>query len=101
MVQAQQLVRMKTSVTLRAPAKLNLSLEVLGRVSGGLHALRSVMVPVDLSDEIRIGPNKDGLLFTCGDKALENDNLVERAYRALGLEGGAAIELHKNIPTAA
>ena len=92
---------MKTSVTLQAPAKLNLSLEVLNRVSGGLHALRSVMVPVDLCDEIRIGPSKNGLQFTCNDTALQSDNLVERAYNALGLDGGATIELRKNIPTAA
>src|SRR5438067_5695599 len=59
------------------------------------------MVPVDLYDEIRIGPGKDGLQFSCDDKSLENDNLVERAYRSLGLEDGAAIELRKNIPTAA
>src|SRR5438477_4583778 len=98
---AQQLATMKTSVTLRAPAKLNLSLEVLNRVSGGLHAVRSVMVPVDLCDEIQIGPNDNGLLFSCDDPALQNDNLVERAYNALGLDGGAAIELRKNVPTAA
>ena len=92
---------MKTSVTLRAPAKLNLCLEVLNRVSGGLHALRSVIVPVDLYDEIQIGPSKDGLQFSCDDEALRIDNLVERAYRALGLDRGATIELRKNIPTAA
>ncbi|HET9392128.1 MAG TPA: 4-(cytidine 5'-diphospho)-2-C-methyl-D-erythritol kinase [Candidatus Rubrimentiphilum sp.] len=92
---------MESSVTLRAPAKLNLSLEVLNRGAGGLHALRSVMVPVDLCDEILIAPGKDGLHFTCNDRALQNDNLVERAYNALGLAGGATIELRKNIPTAA
>ena len=92
---------MEANVTLRAPAKLNLSLEVLGRVAGGLHALRSVMVPVDLCDEIRIGPSAKGLQFSCDDRALQNDNLVERAYNALRLDSGATIELRKNIPTAA
>jgi 4-diphosphocytidyl-2-C-methyl-D-erythritol kinase len=92
---------MKTSVTLRAPAKLNLSLEVLNRVSGGLHALRSVMVPVDLCDAIQIGPSPNGLQFSCNDRALQNGNLVERAYKALGLKSGATIELRKHIPTEA
>jgi len=93
---------MKASVTLRAPAKLNLSLEVLNRVDGGLHALRSVMVPVDLCDEIQIDPSEDGLHFSCSDKALQADNLVERAYHALGSDRGAAtIALRKNIPTQA
>ncbi len=92
---------MKAGVTLQAPAKLNLSLEVLGRVAGGLHAMRSVMVPVDLCDELEISPGGEGLQFLCDDPALQSDNLVERAYRALDLQSGATIELRKNIPVQA
>lgn len=92
---------MKASVKLPAPAKLNLTLEVLSRVAGGLHGVRSVMVPIDLCDEIDIVPGGDTLQFFCSDPALQNDNLVERAYRALGLRSGATISLRKNIPTQA
>jgi len=92
---------MKASVTLPAPAKLNLTLEVLNRVAGGLHGIRSVMVPIDLCDEIAIVPGGDDLEFFCNDPALQNDNLVERAYRALGLSSGAKILLRKSIPTQA
>ena len=92
---------MKAGVTLQAPAKLNLSLEVLGRVAGGLHGIRSVMVPVDLCDEIEISVGGEGLQFLCDDPALQNDNLAERAYRALDLRSGARIELRKNIPVQA
>ena len=92
---------MKASVALQAPAKLNLTLEVLNRVAGGLHGIRSVMVPVDFCDEIEITPGGEALQFVCDDPALQNDNLVERAYRALGLQSGTKIALRKNIPTQA
>ncbi len=90
---------MKASETLRAPAKLNLTLEVLGRRDDGLHALRSIMVPVDLCDELQIEPS-DAPHFACDDANLQNDNLVERAMRALGIFG-YNIELRKSIPTGA
>ncbi len=92
---------MKVSTKLPAPAKLNLTLEVLSRVAGGLHGIRSVMVPIDLCDEIEIVPGGEGLQFFCDDPALQNDNLVERAFRALGLRSGATITLRKNIPAQA
>lgn len=92
---------MKAGVTLQAPAKLNLSLEVLGRVAGGLHGIRSVMVPLDLCDELEIVPGGEDLQFLCDDPALRNDNLAERAYRTLDLQGGAKIQLRKSIPVQA
>jgi 4-diphosphocytidyl-2-C-methyl-D-erythritol kinase len=92
---------MKAGVTLQAPAKLNLSLEVLGRVAGGLHGIRSVMVPVDFCDEIEIAAGGEDLQFLCDDPALQNDNMVERAYRSLDLQSGARIDLRKNIPVQA
>jgi len=91
---------MKAGVTLQAPAKLNLSLEVLGRV-GGLHGIRSVMVPVDLCDDIEISAGGEQFQFYCDDPALQNDNLVERAYRLLDLKSGAKVALRKNIPVQA
>ncbi|HEV2261566.1 MAG TPA: 4-(cytidine 5'-diphospho)-2-C-methyl-D-erythritol kinase [Candidatus Rubrimentiphilum sp.] len=88
------------ATVLRAPAKLNLSLEVLNRQTNGLHALRSVMVPVDLCDEISVRP--DGrLTFTCDDPNLTDNNLVVRAWHELRMPAGAAIDLKKHIPTGA
>jgi 4-diphosphocytidyl-2-C-methyl-D-erythritol kinase len=89
----------KASETLRAPAKLNLTLEVLQRRADGLHALRSVMVPVDLCDELRIEPSDDAA-FVCDVPELQDDNLVERAAAVLGVSGHR-IELRKAIPTGA
>ena len=90
---------MKASETLRAPAKLNLTLEVLARRDDGLHALRSIMVPVDICDELRIEAS-DKPAFTCDVPELQSGNLVERALSAVGA-AGYNVHLHKVIPTGA
>jgi 4-diphosphocytidyl-2-C-methyl-D-erythritol kinase len=83
--------------TLLAPAKLNLTLEVLSRREDGYHTLRSVMVPIALYDEIEIAPGNGG--FTCDDPSLAgDDNLIVRALRAAGTNGGLAVRLRKTIP---
>jgi 4-diphosphocytidyl-2-C-methyl-D-erythritol kinase len=92
---------MKASETLRAPAKLNLTLEVLAKRADGLHGVRSVMVPVDLCDEVRI-ERSSSFRFTCDVSELAEANLVERTVRALhATEPHVHISLHKRIPTGA
>ncbi|MGZ3526931.1 MAG: 4-(cytidine 5'-diphospho)-2-C-methyl-D-erythritol kinase [Vulcanimicrobiaceae bacterium] len=93
---------MTDPLVLRAPAKLNLTLEVLQRRADGLHALRSLMVPVDLADELTIAPNATGFAFSCDDSALAEKNIVERAVHALDLpDPNIVIHLRKVIPTGA
>ncbi|HEV3152800.1 MAG TPA: 4-(cytidine 5'-diphospho)-2-C-methyl-D-erythritol kinase [Candidatus Baltobacteraceae bacterium] len=93
---------MRASEALRAPAKLNLTLEVLGRRSDGLHGLRSVMVPISLADELRVARGDASFRFTCDVPALQNDNLVTRAFAALPLaDRNFEIFLEKRIPTGA
>ena len=93
---------MTDPLVLRAPAKLNLTLEVLQRRADGLHALRSLMVPVDLADELTIAPGTGSFNFSCDDPSLGEDNLVVRAIRALELpDSNLAIHLQKRIPTGA
>lgn len=88
--------------TLRAPAKLNFTLEVLDASSGGLHMLRSVMVPIALYDEIRIllGTSSPG--FTSSHADLEKDNLIMRALESLRVDLNAVgVHLLKHIPVGA
>ena len=93
---------MEPSVTLHAPAKLNLTLEILNRRDDGLHNLRSVMVPVALFDTIEIRPGTTGLQFSCDDPQLEAGNLVVRALEALQLPShDLSISLKKAIPIGA
>ena len=46
-----------TGVRAIAPAKLNLTLEVLGRREDGYHDLESVVIQLDLADELQFTPS--------------------------------------------
>jgi 4-diphosphocytidyl-2-C-methyl-D-erythritol kinase len=86
---------------MQAPAKINLTLEVMSKREDGYHPLRSVMVPLALCDDIVIEPSSR-FSFSCSDSALEtNDNLVVRAALALDPEARVALQLTKRIPSQA
>jgi 4-diphosphocytidyl-2-C-methyl-D-erythritol kinase len=87
-------------VVVWAPAKLTLSLRVTGVRADGYHLLDAVMVTLDLSDRLEIGPG-DGLEVVGGgpDVPLGEDNLVSRALALTGRK--ARIRLHKQIPSQA
>lgn len=88
-------------VRLAAPAKLTVSLQVLGRRPDGYHDLAAEMVSLDLSDALVIDPSGDGVEVT-GDGARAEavpagrDNLVARALAAIGRT--ARVRLDKRIP---
>ncbi len=88
-------------LTARAPAKLNLILEVLGRRADGYHNVCGIAQTIDVYDTLRFEPS-DRLQFTCSEPTLEKDNLVERAAVLLreraGTTRGAHIHLQKHIP---
>lgn len=91
--------------TWRAYAKINLSLEVLGRRRDGYHDLVTILQTVDLYDTLSFEPAAE-ITLTCNVPGLAGaDNLVLRAAhllrRATGQTGGAAIHLEKGIPVAA
>lgn len=92
-------------IELLAPAKVNLSLRVLGKRADGFHELESLVAPISVFDRIEIAHREEpGLQFTCDDPTLPtgDDNLVVRAARlfcaACGLEPNLAIALTKQIP---
>lgn len=100
-----------------APAKLNLTLAIVGRREDGFHALHSVMVPLELADRLSLAP-----AFAPGDRlhvtgapvpdlGPPDRNLVVRAIgaaraacRALGIDApmpALAARLEKRVPVAA
>ena len=88
-----------------APAKINLSLRVLGRRADGFHDLESLMCPVSVFDTLDVTRRAaGGLEFVCDDATLPvgDDNLVVRAARlfcgAAGVEPHLRIALTKHIP---
>jgi 4-diphosphocytidyl-2-C-methyl-D-erythritol kinase len=101
---------MKHSVRLPAFAKINLSLEILGRRPDGYHELRTIFQAISLHDtlEISIEPGSSGfnLTMTTDEPALPlgRENLVVRAIEAIspevGFRGSVSIHLDKKIPVA-
>jgi 4-diphosphocytidyl-2-C-methyl-D-erythritol kinase len=86
----------------RCPAKVNLTLSVLGRRADGYHEIDTVFQAVDLWDTLTAWP-AEALTLTCDDPSLPVDgaNLVLRAaeaLRPLGRGEGAAFHLQKAIP---
>lgn len=90
-----------------APAKVNLTLQVLGQRPDGYHEVRTWMVPISLFDRLVVERRPSGFTLRCpGRPELEgDDNLCAVAYRAFraifGEATGLHVELHKEIPTAA
>jgi 4-diphosphocytidyl-2-C-methyl-D-erythritol kinase len=89
-----------------APAKINLSLRVLGRRSDGFHEIETFIAPISLCDEIKIEQRsgKQGIAFRCDDPSLpkREDNIVVRAakvfFEETNITGGVSIVLKKRIP---
>lgn len=90
----------------RAPAKINLNLRVLGKNHHtGFHDIETWMVPLTLCDELLVESSPaPGIQLSCsGAKLPENEgNLAWRAadlfLRTTKCPGGVRLELHKHIP---
>jgi 4-diphosphocytidyl-2-C-methyl-D-erythritol kinase len=116
-------LRRLTPVVRLAPAKLNLTLAVVGRRDDGYHTLHSVFVPLTLADRLSLAPaggDRDTLHVDGLDAGPPGANLVLRALAAVraavghGWSGGGsgsgsgsgpapalAARLEKRIPVAA
>ena len=95
-------------MTLRAPAKLNLRLRVLGRREDGFHSIETLFLRLGLADEVSIDRNSTGLqLETSGAIKVPGgeDNLCWRSaaafFGAIGRAPAASLRLVKHIPVAA
>ena len=86
-----------------APAKINWTLEVLGRREDGYHEVRTVLQAIDLCDILEFGPGEGVRLEVEGPHEALEDDLVLRAAALLDGGGGrgARIRLTKRIPVAA
>lgn len=90
----------------RSYAKVNLTLDVLGRRDDGYHELVTIMQTLDLYDTLCLTMiEEDCVRINCTRSNLNNDsNLALRAAEAmrqyLGLKQGLTIELQKQVPVA-
>ena len=87
-----------------APAKINLFLDILGKLENGFHSLFMVMQAVGLCDEITVDKGEGGISLTCSDTRLPQDesNIAFKAAKAFfdatGTEPNAVISIKKKIP---
>jgi 4-diphosphocytidyl-2-C-methyl-D-erythritol kinase len=91
---------------LRTPAKVNLTLEVLGTRPDGYHEIASVMATCELRDDVRVGPARTlEVRIVPPVDVPRGDDLASRAARALasatGREPRAHVRIRKRIPVAA
>lgn len=88
-------------INIKAYAKINLALEVMGK-EGGYHKVNNLMIPINLYDEITL--EKDDKIIILNDP-FPGENIMEKAAKLFFLktkiEGGVFITIKKNIPSAA
>ncbi|MCL1972380.1 MAG: 4-(cytidine 5'-diphospho)-2-C-methyl-D-erythritol kinase [Endomicrobia bacterium] len=94
-------------ITFKAPAKINLYLEITGKRPDGYHNLESIMQTVSLYDEITVEDAPGGINLECDNKNLPSNssNIVYKAAEAVrnrfNIQKGVKITLKKEIPTGA
>ena len=92
------------ALRVRAYAKINLGLEVLGKRQDGYHELRTLFQTIDLHDDVVVRPRPHGLAVRCDHPDVPGDerNLALRAALELqgyaGTDKGAEIAITKRIP---
>ncbi|MFS0577351.1 4-(cytidine 5'-diphospho)-2-C-methyl-D-erythritol kinase [Sporosarcina sp. 179-K 3D1 HS] len=92
----------------KAPAKINLTLDVLYKRPDGFHEVEMVMTTVDLADRVWLRPSDDGrIVIKSSERFVPSDrkNLAYQAAdllrREYGIQDGVEITLEKSIPVAA
>lgn len=96
------------TVTVRAPAKVNLELTVGPQRSDGFHDVSTVFMAVGLHDEVTVRPSDRWEVTVSGPYAAlvpaDASNLAVRAAESLGRSAGVsepvAVHIHKEIPVA-
>lgn len=92
----------------KAPAKINLTLDVLYKRPDNYHEVEMIMTTVDLADRIGLETRKDGLIkIISADRFVPDDdrNFAYQAAKLLkdtyGIKEGVSITIEKEIPIAA
>lgn len=95
------------NISVKAYAKINLSLDILGTLPNGYHEVKMVMQTVSLYDLVELTKKDEGITLGCSVKFLptNSDNLAYRAaesfFKETGISGGCDIFLKKHIPIGA
>lgn len=94
-------------LTISAPAKINLSLDITGKLENGYHTLEMILQTISLKDEIMLEKQPEGVTIVCTHPLVPSDgsNICHKAARAFflktGIQGGVKIQIQKRIPVGA
>lgn len=94
----------RTSITVLARAKINLHLDVIGRLPNGYHAIETLFQSIHLADTLVCTKRDAGVAIECDqpDVPIGADNLITKAsdlfFRFAGIDGGLHVSLCKSIP---
>ncbi|MGL5651988.1 MAG: 4-(cytidine 5'-diphospho)-2-C-methyl-D-erythritol kinase [Paraclostridium sp.] len=96
------------SIDLKSRAKVNLSIDVLGKRADGYHIVEMIMQTIDLYDKLKITEIEENSILIKSnsvDIPLNEDNIMYKAANLLknkfNIEKGIEISIEKNIPVAA
>ena len=95
---------MSDSITVLAPAKINLGLEIFPKRADGYHELHSIFTTVGLFDEICVSKTdkKNTCIVESFGMELPEQNTITAAYKAFcvltGIDSGVLVEVDKKIP---
>lgn len=96
------------TITVKAPAKINLTLDVTGKREDGYHNIESIFQSVGIYDIITVSKlDIPEIIITCRDPDVPCDktNIAYKAadlfYKRTGINGGVSINIEKRIPSQA
>lgn len=99
---------MSESVKVKARAKINVILDILGKRDDGYHEIKTIMQTLDLFDTITVSKNDGGIITistNSGKIPADSSNLSYKAAECLkenyNINGGIAVKIDKKIPVAA
>ena len=91
----------------KAYAKVNLALDIIGKLDNGYHELNMIMQTINIYDLIDIEKAKDGIEIICNKKYIPTDkrNTVYKAAQLLiskyNIKNGVKIKIKKTVPSQA
>lgn len=89
-------------ITIETPAKINLTLEVLGKHPDGFHEIRSVIQTISLCDILHLTEAKNVQIHSTSPGWLAEQSIIPKAVNLMkaitGYTGGIIIEVEKRIP---
>ncbi len=98
---------MKRQISIKACAKINLGLDVIGLREDGYHQVKMILQSLMLHDELTFQEADEGIVLTTdsGELPTDKENLIYKAAALLmesrGVRRGVRIHLAKRIPVAA